>query len=284
MPGEYSKYSWLKWVIAIFLIVIIVAIIAYVVWLLSRPRRNGCGQKKRCKKPVECVKHSYLQLNGTGVIPLQSPSEDFLLLEMTFNDPALVQEPCKGWKTVNSTVTNFTQAITGIAAPCDGDYYFEYHVGMFSLGAVVVILKNGLVVGRSASFTLDLQDAPQLCGRQLSKSFTLHLNKDDVVNLLVVPFILDNFSIDEYPSTSDFRYLTTLYIEEVTKDKCKRNCEPCDNDADVNTDSPINFEAPSIQSSLLQSIANLKEQLLTQDHQNPNAAAAIQAFTSAISA
>ncbi len=135
----------------------------------------------------------------------------------------LVDILCKRLKETFSDNEDINGAVTGFKAPKCGVYKFEYHAGMVTNGSLALLLVNGHILARSASWSMDLQEAPAIHGRQLTKSFKVHLNACDVVSLIIVTFITDDFFINTYLDESDFRYLTTMSIELQDPDECNPN-------------------------------------------------------------
>jgi hypothetical protein len=101
----------------------------------------------------------------------------------------------------------------------------EYHVGMITNGAIAIVLVNGVPVADSASWSLDTADVLPVCGRQLNKSFMLHLNCGDVVSIIILVFITDNFFIDSFYDDGNFKFLTTMALHLQDPDKCNHNCK-----------------------------------------------------------
>lgn len=206
----------------------------------QRKPRSKCCCKPKCPKEY-CGEQAYTSLNGTGVITVSPQDADLTVMQMTWNDPPRVQRPCSGWENVTTQLV--PDAVVGKKAPKAGNYRVEYHVGIVSNGAIAVLTVNGQLLLRSASWTLDLFSDPELAhvgGRQLNKSFSVHLNKDDVVGILVFPFIIDgSFFIDTYNDTSLFRFLTTLDIQMIDSDRCNCKGGKCLNNADL-VDGPFN--------------------------------------------
>lgn len=180
---------------------------------------SSCSDSKDCKTMTCCPKTAYLSVNGTGIVDITPEDSEIGILEMTWNDPTLVQRPCSGWQAVNGDV-NVPTAVTGFTVPVSGNYRVNYSAGMITRGSIVLLNVNGLVSRRSGSWSLDEFDGPQTCGRQLTKTFMEHFTKGDIVTLIIVVFIEDEFFIDTFQDTEDFRYLTTMTLELVDSDKC----------------------------------------------------------------
>lgn len=196
----------------------------------EKPAANACCDKKQtCNKKEG--KTSALSVLSNGAVP----ELDGIVYAVSFlAPPVMVEAPCGKWKPVLSTVPGFTNQTIGFAAPKSGPYWLTYDVGLLASFAVTVVLINGQILLRSASFFLDDDRGDQILGdtgQVLSKSFAVVLKCGDVVSVLAISPVANFIPIA--PSTNILTFTSTLSLTSI--DAGCDTTHLCSSDADLIT-------------------------------------------------